>query len=209
MDNIADFVSNEAIIFTMNKGFERVWELGTNLYDQYKESRKEGHEIDYSPESARQGVEKQGLSQREQIRAKADFPEMKPVREVRQSTERMQHEIEPQRQREAQGQAQKQQEREFNQEPNTQKPAFGEVIKAEEGRNTIERATLSTQQEKALDDALKAADKRGLGPVDKEQIQKFMEEKFKERQEKLAREQRERGDRLEVLYRGPPSERER
>jgi regulator of protease activity HflC (stomatin/prohibitin superfamily) len=52
-----------------------------------------------------------------------------------------------------------------------------------------------------------------MGPEEaaaaQEEIRKAMAEKVREQQEKLAREQQERGDRLELLYRGPPSGRER
>jgi hypothetical protein len=52
-----------------------------------------------------------------------------------------------------------------------------------------------------------------MGPEEaaaaREEMGKALEKMFKEQQERVAREQQERADRLALLYRGPPSERER
>jgi hypothetical protein len=86
---------------------------------------------------------------------------------------------------------------------------FADVAKAEAVRNDKEQKDQRDQQKEALAAAMKLADQRELVPEAREELQKFMEGQFKKQQEELSRKQQERGDRLELLYRGPPSERER
>ena len=89
------------------------------------------------------------------------------------------------------------------------KPAWEEVKEAELKRQALERQNQLDAQKQALADMLKAAQTAGKDKAEIDERRKAFEEIHKRQQETLARGQQERLDRQELLYKGPPSGRER
>lgn len=131
------------------------------------------------------------------------------LREREQQREQLRQEIEAQRQRESQEQARGQGRR--AKEPEVEKPDYADVVRAEALRNAYEQKEMRDAQQEAMKAVLARTEK--MGPEEataaREEMCKALEAKFKEQQEKLEREQQERGDRLALLYLGTPSGRER
>src|SRR5207245_1315803 len=89
------------------------------------------------------------------------------------------------------------------------KPEWDQAKEAELKRQEIERQNKVEAQQKALADMVKDAQKAGKEPMEIEERRKVWEELHRRQLETLAHDQQERADRLELLYRGPPSQRER
>ena len=87
------------------------------------------------------------------------------------------------------------------------KPEWEAAKEAELKRQELERQNQITAQQQALADMIEAAQRAGKGDI--EESRKQWEELHQRQQETLAQEQQDRLDRQELLYRGPPSERER
>ncbi|WP_263350000.1 Fic/DOC family protein [Acidicapsa acidisoli] len=80
---------------------------------------------------------------------------------------------------------------------------------AELNRQEIERRNQSEAQQKALADILEGDRRKGKAESEIEERRRKVEKAHRELQERLTHEQQQRLERLELLYRGPPSERER
>ncbi len=91
-----------------------------------------------------------------------------------------------------------------------EKPAWETARAAELNRQAIERREQMEAQREALADILEGDRRKGKTEAEIENRRRTVEEAYRERQEKVAREQQERLERLEALYRsGQPAERER
>jgi cell filamentation protein len=80
---------------------------------------------------------------------------------------------------------------------------------AELNRQEIERRNQTAAQQEALADILEEDRRKGKTDPEIEERRRKVEEAHRELQERLAHQQRLRLERLELLYRRPPSERER
>lgn len=89
------------------------------------------------------------------------------------------------------------------------KPAWEEAKEAELKRQEIERQNKVEGQQKALADMVKDAQTAGKESIEIEEKRRSWEEEHRRQLETLAQEQQDRLDRQELLYRGPPSQRER
>jgi hypothetical protein len=116
-------------------------------------------------------------------------------------------EIEAQSLREVQESAVHQHQRE--EEQTVEKPTWEQVEKAEQSRRAKELQDQREAQQLALKDMMTGVEKRGNDPVERDQIRRAFEEQCKQQLADKLREQQERMDRLELLYKGPPSGRER
>ena len=90
-----------------------------------------------------------------------------------------------------------------------EKPNWEQAVKAEELRRAKELEMLRVGQQKALEDITKSVGKGGNNPVELEEKRRAFEEKCRQQLEAKMREQQERLNRLELLYKGPPAGRER
>jgi hypothetical protein len=90
-----------------------------------------------------------------------------------------------------------------------EKLTWEQVAKAEELRRAKELEILRVGQQKALEDIKKGVEKKGNDQVELEEKRRAFEEKCRQQLEAKMREQQERLDRLALLYKGPPLERER
>jgi hypothetical protein len=90
-----------------------------------------------------------------------------------------------------------------------EKPSWEQVVKAEELRRAKELKDVRDGQQKALEGIVKGVEKKGNDPVELEEKRRAFEEQCKRQLEQKMREQQERLDRLQVLYKGPPAGRER
>jgi hypothetical protein len=90
-----------------------------------------------------------------------------------------------------------------------QKLTWEEAKEAELKRNALEREAKQEGQQLALAHILRDDQRAGKGKVEIEQHRKLIEEEHRQQRNDLLDKQQERFDRLELLYRGPPSERER
>jgi DNA-binding transcriptional MerR regulator len=90
-----------------------------------------------------------------------------------------------------------------------EKLTWEQVDKAEELRRAKELKDQRDAQQLALKDIIKVVEKKGNDPVELEEKRRAFEEQCKRQLEAKMREQQERLDRLELLYKGPPSGRER
>ena len=88
-------------------------------------------------------------------------------------------------------------------------PTWEEVQKAEEVRRQIELEDARRGQEKALEKEMKGLERAGADADEIMEKQKTLQARAERNMEQLRREQQERLDRLELLYKGPPSEREK
>jgi hypothetical protein len=84
-----------------------------------------------------------------------------------------------------------------------------QAAKAEELRRVKELKDVRDGQRKALEDIKKEVEKRGNDPVELEEKRRAFEELCKKQLDAKMREQQERLERLTLLYKGPPSGRER
>ena len=89
------------------------------------------------------------------------------------------------------------------------KPEWEEAKEAELKRQEIERQNKVEAQQKALADMIKDAQRAGKPTTEIEEKRRSWEETHRRQMETLAQEQQARLDRQELLYRGPPSQRER
>lgn len=89
------------------------------------------------------------------------------------------------------------------------KPEWEKVKEAELKRQAIERENKVTEQQKALADMIRDAQKAGKPPTEIEEKRKTWEELHQRQRATLAQEQQDRLDRQELLFRGPPSQRVR
>ena len=90
-----------------------------------------------------------------------------------------------------------------------EKPEWEEAKETELKRQEIERQNQVKAQQQALADMIKDAQRAGKPTSDIEENRKIWEEAHRRQRETLAQEQQDRLDRQELLYRGPPSQRER
>ncbi len=89
------------------------------------------------------------------------------------------------------------------------KLTWEEAKEAELRRQEIERADKQEIQQVALRDILRGDEKAGKEPQEIEQHRKSIEEEHRQQRDDLLHQQQERFDGLELLFRGPPSEREK
>ncbi|HEX3885417.1 MAG TPA: hypothetical protein VHW66_22375 [Stellaceae bacterium] len=80
---------------------------------------------------------------------------------------------------------------------------------AELRRQEIERADKAEIQRLALRDILFGDQRAGKAALEIEEHRKLIEEEHRQQRDDLLQKQQERMDRLELLFRGPPSEREK
>jgi hypothetical protein len=84
-----------------------------------------------------------------------------------------------------------------------EKLAWEQVAKGEELRRAKELEILRVGQQKALEGIIKGVEKGGNDPVELQEKRRSFEEKCKQQLEAKMREQQERLERLELLYKGP------
>ena len=93
--------------------------------------------------------------------------------------------------------------------PLVEKQAWEQVVKDNELLCAKEFQDQRDTQQEALEAILKGVTKRGNDPIERDQKLRDFEEKCKQQMADTLRKQQERADRLELLYKGPPSGRER
>jgi hypothetical protein len=90
-----------------------------------------------------------------------------------------------------------------------EKPTWEQAAKADELRRAKELQDQRDVQQLALKGIIAGVEKKGNDPVEREMQLRAFEEKCKQQLADKMREQQERLDRLELLYKGPPMGRER
>jgi cell filamentation protein len=93
--------------------------------------------------------------------------------------------------------------------PLVEKQTWEQAVKDDDALRVRELQDQRDAQQEALEAILKGVTKRGNDPIEREQKLRDFEEKCKQQLTDKLREQQERLERLELLYKGPPAGRER
>ena len=89
------------------------------------------------------------------------------------------------------------------------KPEYNKMLAAELERQARDRQELEESQRQAMADMLENARKNGREELELVELRKSIEDQHDKHRQELLQEQQNRRDLFDLLYRGPPSEREK